>query len=74
MQMLSIRKTIVQVEEIRRDAGKDIHPPTQKAVAAAVIENPFADRYVENLEPLYDLGAEISGMLAEDVRGDSFRG
>ena len=65
MQMLSIRKTIVQVEEIRRDAGKDIHPPTQKAVAAAVIENPFADRYVENLEPLYDLGAEISGMLAE---------
>ena len=47
MQMLSIRKTIVQVEEIRRDAGKDIHPPTQKAVAAAVIENPFADRYVE---------------------------
>ncbi len=65
MTLLSIRKIVVQLEEIRREADREIDPPPLKAVAAAVIDNPFAGRFVEDLEPLYDLGAEISGLLAE---------
>ena len=65
MPLLCIRKIVVQLEETCRDADREVSPPTLKAVAAAVIDNPFPGRFVEDLEPLYDLGAEISGVLAE---------
>jgi len=45
-----IRKIVVTVEETRHEMGKEIDPPTRKAVAAAVIKNPFAGLYVEDLE------------------------
>ena len=58
-----IRKIIVTVEETLTEMGRPIDPPTRKAVAAAVIENPFAGRYVEDLTPLMDIGAELGGLL-----------
>ncbi len=58
-----IRKTSVIVEETRKDIGRDVDPPTRKAAAIAVIENPFAGKYVEDLTELMDIGAELGGML-----------
>ncbi|MGP1396010.1 MAG: amino acid synthesis family protein [Inquilinaceae bacterium] len=58
-----IRKIAVWVEETHREIGKPISPPTRKAVAVAVIANPFASRYVEDLEPLMEIGAELGGLL-----------
>ncbi len=43
----NIRKLVVQVDETRKEMGKDITPPTRRAVAIAVIENPYAGRYSE---------------------------
>lgn len=60
-----IRKIAVWVDEIHREAGREISPPTRRAVAAAVIENPFADGYVDDLTPLMDIGAELGGTLGE---------
>ena len=60
MSALSIRKIVVQSEEIHREGDREIKWPTLKVVAAAVSDNPFAGSYVEDLEPLYDLGAEVS--------------
>ncbi|MBL4749691.1 MAG: amino acid synthesis family protein [Amylibacter sp.] len=60
-----IRKIAVWVEETHREAGKAITPATRKAVAAAVIANPFAGQYVEDLTPLMDIGAELGGLLGE---------
>jgi len=65
MSLMQIRKIVVQVEDTLRSAGKDVSPPTRKAVAAAVIQNPYAGRYVEDLRPLYALGGEVSGLLVE---------
>ena len=47
-----IRKLIVSVEETRQDMGKAVEPPTRKAAAVAVIENPFAGQYAQELKPL----------------------
>ncbi len=58
-----IRKIATFVEETHTEAGRDITPPTRKAVAVAVIENPFAGQYVEDLTPLMEIGAELGGML-----------
>lgn len=60
-----IRKLVVTVEETEREMGKAIQPPTRKAVAAAVIRNPFAGRYASDLEPLMAIGEELGGLLGQ---------
>lgn len=62
---VEIRKTGVIVEETLRDAGRAVDPPTRKAAALAVIANPCAGRYVEDLGALVEIGAELGGMLGE---------
>ena len=60
-----IRKLMVVMDETRLEMGQDISPPTRRAAAVAVIENPFAGRYVEDLTELMDIGAELGGFLGE---------
>src|SRR6056297_1299736 len=60
-----IRKLATWVEETHSEMGRDIAPPTRKAVAVAVIENPFAGRFVEDLSDLMEIGAELGGLLGE---------
>ena len=58
-----IRKLVVQVDEIRREMGRDVNPPTRRALAIAVIANPCAGRYVEQLDELIAIGEELGGLL-----------
>jgi hypothetical protein len=58
-----IRKIGVWVEETHQEGGRTISPPTRKAVAAAVIANPYAGQYVEDLSPLMEVGAELGALL-----------
>jgi hypothetical protein len=44
--------------------GRPVAPPVRRAAAVAVIENPFAGRYVEDLAPLIEIGDELGGLLA----------
>ena len=64
-----IRKLIVEVDETRIEAGKAVDPPTRKALAMAVIENPYAgrvgDTFAENLDELIAIGEELGGLLGE---------
>jgi len=62
---MEIRKIAVWVEETHLEIGKTISPPTRKAVAVAVVANPFAGTYVDDLDPLMEIGAELGGMLGE---------
>jgi Amino acid synthesis len=59
----AIRKLIVQIDETRIEMGRPITPATRRAVAMAVIANPFAGRYSENLEELTAIGEELGGLL-----------
>jgi hypothetical protein len=58
-----IRKLAVWVEETHSEMGRAISPATRKAVAVAVIANPFAGRYAEDLSELIEIGAELGGLL-----------
>jgi len=62
---MKIRKLIVQVDETRIEMGKSIEPPTRKALAMAVIANPYAGRYSENLDELIAIGEELGGLLGD---------
>ena len=65
MTKAKIRKIVTVVEEVRSEMGQDIAPPTRRAAAIAVIENPFAGRYVADLEDLMVIGEELGGLLGE---------
>ena len=60
-----IRKIIVQIDETRTEMGRTIDSPTRKALAMAVIENPFAGSYNENLDELIAIGEELGGLLGK---------
>lgn len=60
-----IRKILTVVDETLTEMGRDVSPVVKRAAAVAVIENPFAGKYVEDLNPLIDIGEELGGFLAE---------
>jgi hypothetical protein len=60
-----IRRLVVQVDETRIEMGREVSPPTRRAVAMAVIANPYAGRYSENLDDLVAIGEELGGLLGE---------
>jgi hypothetical protein len=59
----AIRKIVVQVDEIRIEMGRPVEPAARRAVAMAVIDNPFAGRYSDNLEALSSIGEELGQLL-----------
>ena len=58
-----IRKLIVQVDETLLEMGRRVDPPTRRALAMAVIANPSAGRYDEDLAELVAIGEELGGLL-----------
>jgi amino acid synthesis protein len=61
----NIRKIVTFVEETRVEMGRAVDPPTRRAAAAAVIENRYAGRYVEDLGELMAIGEELGALLTE---------
>lgn len=62
---VQIRKLVVQVDETHREMGQDIHPPTRRALAMAVIDNPCAGRFEASLDALIAIGEELGGLLGQ---------
>lgn len=60
-----IRKIAVYIEETQQEAGQNISPATRKAVAVAVISNPFSGQFVQDLTLLMDIGAELGSLLGD---------
>ena len=60
-----IRKLVVQVDETHREMGRDVNPPTRRALAMAVIANPYAGRYSESLDELIAIGEQLGALLGE---------
>jgi len=65
MSSLVIRKIVVSVDETHHEMGRAIVPPTRRAVAVAVIQNPFAGRYEEDLSLLMEIGETLGALLGE---------
>ena len=58
-----IRKVIVQVDETLIEMGQAVSPPARRALAMAVIENPYAGKYSQQLDKLIAIGEELGGLL-----------
>ena len=62
---IKLRKLVVQVDETRIEMGQTIDPPGRRAVAIAVIENPYAGRFEPKLDALIDAGEELGALLGK---------
>jgi hypothetical protein len=60
-----IRKIVTFLEETHTEMGQSVNPPTRRAAAAAIIENPCAGKYVQDLTELADIGEELGAFLTE---------
>lgn len=70
--MSLIRKTVLHVETVHVDGGRDAATPLKMVAAAAVIRNPWAGRgYVEDLSPeIRALGPKLSQHLTDLILGE----
>lgn len=60
---MEIRKICTVIEETFIEGFKDAPKPVRIAAAMAVIKNPFAGKFVEDLQPLIDTYSEKLGTL-----------
>jgi hypothetical protein len=60
-----IRKLATFLEETCSEMGQPVNPPTRRAAAVAVIENPFAGEYVHDLSELMAIGEELGELLTQ---------
>jgi hypothetical protein len=65
--MLHIRRTLLLRDTVASDMGKPLAHPIVRAVAMAVIVNPFAGRYVEDLTELFEAGRSIGERLMPEL-------
>ncbi len=60
-----IRKIVTMLEETHEEAGRDMVPPTRKAAAIAIVKNPYAGLYQQDLQVLIDLGERLGWTLGK---------
>jgi hypothetical protein len=60
-----IRKLVVSVDETHQEGGRPVSPPTRRALAVAVIRNPYAGAYHESLDELIAIGEELGELLGQ---------
>jgi hypothetical protein len=65
--MLHMRKTLFLRETVTSDLGQVANRPIVRAVAMAVIANPVAGRYVEDLTELFAAGRTIGDQLMPEL-------
>jgi hypothetical protein len=64
---MQIRKIVLTKETVFAEAGHAAPKPIVRVVAIAVVANPYAGRYVDDLSPLFDMGSEIGERLMSEA-------
>ncbi len=64
---MDIRKTLLIRETTESDGTGKACAPITRVVAIAVIRNPFAGRFGDDLSPLFDAGGALGARLMDDA-------
>ena len=65
--MIQIRRILTQVEDIYHEGGTPAAEPLRRGAIGAVLHNPYAGRYVEDLLPLMDALSPLGLRLAQQL-------
>jgi hypothetical protein len=70
---INVRKIVVSVEDVWHDNGPRLTLPLRRGCCAAVVKNPYAGRYVEDITPMMEalkpLGREMATRLVAALGG-----
>ncbi len=64
---LDVRKIVSVIETTRREMGRPVDGLRRKVAVGVVLTNPCAGRFVSDLGPLVDLGAELGSLLITEA-------
>ncbi|WAP68797.1 amino acid synthesis family protein [Jiella pelagia] len=74
MPEILVRKRLITVEEIFHEGGPTATTPLKRAAVLAVVKNPYAGRYVEDIQPFMDdlqpFGLTMAKSLIDALGGD----
>ena len=74
MTQIAVRKFVTVVDEVLHENGPPPNEPQRRGAVLAVIANPFAGRYVEDIQPFMEdlrpLGLEMAQRLIKALGGD----
>jgi hypothetical protein len=62
---LSVRRRFLIVDDKQEQSGKPAEPPLRKLAVVAVVANPFADRYVEDLSAMIEASVPLAESMAD---------
>lgn len=66
--IITPRRLFTVSEERREEAGQVADPPLRRAAVVAVVQNPYAGRYVEDLKPMIEASVALGELMAERMR------
>ena len=70
---VNVRKCVLSVEEVWHDGGPRAHAPLQRGSIAAVLRNPYAGRFVVDIQPMMEalkpLGRAMAQRLIDALGG-----
>ena len=64
-----IRKAVLIKETIKTDGVGEPCEPITRVAAVAVVKNPFAGKFVDDLSPLFDMGGQLGERLMGEAVG-----
>jgi hypothetical protein len=64
---MELRKVVLVVEDVHAEAGDRPVRPVRRVAGIAVIRNPYAGRFVEDLSALFDVGLDLGSLVMKRV-------
>ena len=62
---VNLRKCVLNVEDVWHDGGTRLAQPLQRGSIAAVLRNPYAGRYVEDIQPMMEALKPLGRAMAQ---------
>jgi hypothetical protein len=67
-EMITIRRLLTRVEDIHHEFGPAAQRPQRRGAIAAVLTNPYAGRYVDDILPMMDALQPLGITMAQQLR------
>jgi hypothetical protein len=64
---MNVRKTMIVKEVIEADGYGKACDPITRVVAMAVVQNPSAGQFVDDLSPLFNIGGQLGDQLMDEA-------
>lgn len=67
MSLIKIRKKLLNIETVHHEGGPPADKPVKMGSISVVLENPYAGRYVEDLQPFVKDATEMANELVPEL-------